>query len=148
MEHIKLSKFFIMIVLSFCVMFVLMYMMVDTFGNIYINLDQVYMVLAMTSAMVLIEIAVMGSMYENKTKIITMIISIFFLVVSFIFIRNQTGISDKEFLKSMISHHGAAILMCNKANLQDTEIQQLCKDIISSQQSQIDWMKTKLQSLN
>src|SRR5689334_8728895 len=126
----KLSRFFVMIILSFVAMFVLMYIMVDKFNNVYLNLDQLYMVLAMTSTMVIIEMIIMG-MYDKKTKIIATILGLMVLVVSIFFIRNQTGITDREFLKSMISHHASAILMCTKADIKDTEIQQLCTDILS-----------------
>lgn len=37
--------------------------------------------------------------------------------------------------------------MCSKATIKDTEIQKVCESIISSQQSEIDWMKNKLISL-
>jgi len=143
----KWTKLLLMAILSFVAMYALMYIMVDKYSNVYLNLDQLYMVLSMTSAMVLIEIIVMNLMYGKGVKIITTVLSITLLAASFIFIRNQTGISDREFLKAMISHHGSAILMCTKANIKDTEIQQLCTNILSSQQSQIDWMKSKLLSL-
>jgi uncharacterized protein (DUF305 family) len=44
----------------------------------------------------------------------------------------------------MIPHHAGAILMCEKASLNDAEIRQLCMDIISGQQTEIDRMKAKL----
>jgi hypothetical protein len=101
----------------------------------------------MTGAMVLIEIILMRSMYGRNTLIVGSIASLIFLIASFLFIRNQTGIGDREFLKSMISHHASAILMCEQADIQSADIKQLCADIIASQESQIDWMKNKLTSL-
>lgn len=56
----------------------------------------------------------------------------------------QTAVTDNEFLKSMIPHHAGAILMCENAKIKDQEIIKLCKNIITSQQSEIDWMKSKL----
>ena len=38
--------------------------------------------------------------------------------------------------------------MCEQASIQDTEIQELCQNIISSQQQEIDQMKAKLQELD
>ncbi|MBI5354011.1 MAG: DUF305 domain-containing protein [Chloroflexi bacterium] len=66
----------------------------------------------------------------------------------FVFIRQQSAVSDKQFLKSMIPHHASAILMCEKANLQDPEIKDLCQSIISGQQAEIDQMKAKLQEVD
>ncbi len=139
----------IMAVLSFISMFVFMYMMVDSFANVYPNLNQFYMAGLMTAPMIVIEIFVMWSMYNNKTaNLIIAGVSIVLLVLFTLFIRKQTAISDREFLKSMIPHHGGAVLMCDNPNLQDAEIKELCKGITSSQQSEIDWMKKKLAELD
>lgn len=143
--YVKLS---IMTVLSFISMFVFMYMMVDSFRNVYPNLNQFYMAGLMTAPMIVIEIFVMWSMYNNKkANLIIVGVSIVLLVLFSLFIRKQTAISDREFLKSMIPHHGGAVLMCDNPGLQDAEIKALCKGITSSQQSEIDWMKKKLAEL-
>lgn len=139
----------IMAVLSFISMFVFMYMMVDSYANVYPNINQFYMAGLMTAPMIIIEIFVMWSMYNNKTaNLVIAGVSVVLLVLFALFIRNQTAVSDKEFLKSMIPHHGGAVLMCGKANIIDTEIKELCKGIMSSQQSEIDWMKKKLGELD
>jgi len=137
-------KLFIMAILSFLAMYFLMYAMVDRFGNVYANLNQFYMAGLMTAAMILIEIGIMKSMYGKRVKILVGCLGIVALVIFFAFIRGQTGISDKDFLKSMISHHGSALLMCEKADIKDPEVKRLCEEIITSQKLQIDWMKTKL----
>jgi uncharacterized protein (DUF305 family) len=134
----------VMALVSFVVMFVLMYMMVDSFGNVLVNWNQFYMAAVMTGAMMLIEIGVMRSMYSKRTKMITAGVSIVVVVIFFVLLRGQFGISDRNFLKSMIPHHGAALLMCKNTNLSDPEVRQLCQSIISGQQSEIDFMKAKL----
>ena len=147
MKYMKWSKLITMAIVSFLVMYVLMYVMVNNYNNVYASLNQFYMAAMMTGAMMLVEIAVMASMYEKKVKIITTVISAVVLILFFVFIRSQFAITDKEFLKSMITHHGSALLMCENAKLKDPEIKTLCEGIISGQQEQIDWMKTKLKSL-
>lgn len=62
----------------------------------------------------------------------------------FILIRQQSAISDKQFLRSMIPHHAGAILMCERAPISDSEIKELCQAITSSQQAEIDQMKAVL----
>lgn len=62
-------------------------------------------------------------------------------------IRQQTAVSDRQFLRSMIPHHAGAILMCTKASLRDAEIKSLCENIVSGQQSEIDQMTAKLREL-
>jgi uncharacterized protein (DUF305 family) len=138
----------IMAVLSFIAMYILMYAMVNTFSNVYNNFNQFYMAGLMTAPMVVIELAVMRSMYHDK-RLNALIIagSILAALAFFLLIRYQTAISDKQFLRSMIPHHAGAILMCEHAAIQDAEIKQLCGNIVSSQQAEIDQMKAKLSEL-
>jgi uncharacterized protein (DUF305 family) len=126
-------------------MYALMYAMVDRFANVIPNINQFYMAGLMTMPMIIFEVVLMGSMYMNK-KLNTVIIAIgtVALVAFFLFIRQQSFVSDRQFLKSMIPHHASAILMCENAYLQDLEIRELCASIVSSQQQEIDWMKAKL----
>jgi uncharacterized protein (DUF305 family) len=141
-------RLLLMAVLSFISMYVLMYMMVDKYDDVFPNLNQLYMAGMMTAPMIIFELLLMGSMYKNKKVNLVLIgLSIVLLALFSFFIRRQTGISDKEFLKSMIPHHGGAVLMCRNAEIQDAEITQLCQSIISSQQSEIDLMKRKLREL-
>ena len=141
-------KLLLMTVLSFIAMYGLMYAMVDTFDNVFPNINQFYMAGLMTTPMVIIELLVMGAMYMNKKlNIILITISSVVLLSFFLFIRQQTGVSDKQFLKSMIPHHASAILMAGQASIQDPEIKELTKKIISSQQAEIDQMKVKLTQL-
>ena len=99
----------------------------------------------MTGAMVLIELGLMGAMYPNKRlNSAIAVTSIGVLVLCWVFIRQQTAIGDRQFLRSMIPHHGGAILMCGKASIREVEIRQLCQNIISSQQAEIDQMKALL----
>lgn len=142
MHSMSINRLLVMAVIHFALMYGLMYAMVNTFSNIFPNLNQFYMAGLMTSPMLILEIILMGSMYENKraTRII-MGVSIVMFAVCFIFIRQQTGITDGEFVRSMIPHHAGAILMCEQAPIQDSEIRTLCDSIITSQQAEIDQMK-------
>ena len=142
-------KLLYMALLSFASMYILMYAMVNQFANVYPNINQFYMAGLMTMPMVLIEMIVMSSMYmdKNRNKLI-IILSFIALVVFFLLIRYQSAVSDKQFLKSMIPHHAAAILMCQETKIKDPEINALCSNIISSQQQEIDQMKTLLNKTN
>lgn len=142
-------NFFLMIAISFVAMFILMYSMVDKFENVILNINQFYMAGLMTAPMIIIEMALMGGMYMNK-KLNGLIIAggVVLLAACFLFIRYQTTVADKQFLKSMIPHHAAAILMVKGANINDPEIKKLANDIITSQQKEIDFMKAKLKEIN
>lgn len=143
MKHTSLVGLLLMIFFHFLAMYILMYMMVYRFADVYPNLNQVYMAGIMTAPMLILEMLFMGSMYKNKN--IIMVMSVIALALLFIFIRKQTGINNKQFLKSMIPHHSGAILMCKNAPINDPEIEQLCQKIIPSQQSEIDQMKQILE---
>jgi uncharacterized protein (DUF305 family) len=141
----KYFNLLIMTVLSFISMYILMYIMVNEWGNVYQNINQIYMAGVMTIPMVLIELVIMKSMYTNKKlNAVIGISSLAIFIALIIFIRQQIAVADKEFLRSMIPHHASAILMCQKASLQDPEVKDLCKAIVSSQQAEIDLMKKKL----
>src|SRR5688572_7116071 len=122
-----------MAALSFVAMYILMYAMVNALGDVYMNVNQVYMAGLMTSPMLVIELLVMRAMYQSrKLNALIMSASVVAGVLLFVTIRQQTAVADRQFLRSMIPHHSSAILMCRKAPLQDPEIRQLCQAIISS----------------
>lgn len=142
-------KLLYMALLSFASMYILMYAMVNQLNNVIPNINQFYMAGLMTMPMVLIEMIVMSAMYmdKNRNKLIIILSSIA-LVVFFLLIRFQGAVSDKQFLKSMIPHHAAAILMCKETTIKDPEIKALCGNIVSSQQLEIDQMKILLNKSN
>jgi uncharacterized protein (DUF305 family) len=142
------SRLLLMVVLSFVSMYVLMYAMVNAFANVYLNTNQVYMAGLMAAPMAIIELALMRGMYhDRKRNVLIVAASVTALIAFWLLIRQQTAIADRQFLRSMIPHHAGAILMCEKAPIADAEIRELCKAIISSQQSEIDQMKAALNRL-
>jgi uncharacterized protein (DUF305 family) len=54
------------------------------------------------------------------------------------------SISDRQFLRSMIPHHSSALMMCERAELTDAAILELCKGIVSSQSAEIAQMRALL----
>jgi uncharacterized protein (DUF305 family) len=148
MDKMHYGRLFLMALLSFVSMYVLMYAMVNTFSNVYMSLNQFYMAGLMAAPMVVIELALMGSMYaDRKRNLVVTAVSLVALGTFWVFIRQQTAITDRQFLRSMIPHHAGAILMCEQAPIQDPGIKELCAAIISGQQSEIDQMKARLAEL-
>jgi uncharacterized protein (DUF305 family) len=138
-----------MSLLSFVAMYTLMYAMVDAIGNVYANVNQFYMAGLMTAPMIVIEVCLMNAMYPRK-RLNALIIggAVAGGLVFFTLIRQQTGVGDRQFLRSMIPHHASAILMCKQASIEDPGIKELCGSILSSQQEQIDAIKAKLLGLD
>jgi hypothetical protein len=140
---------YLMAALSFGAMFILMYAMVDRFSNVFANLNQVYMAGLMGSPMVLIELVVMRAMYKDRRRnAIVAGASLVAMALFWTLIRQQGGIGDSQFLRSMIPHHAGAILMCEQLQADDNEIKQLCEGIIRSQQAEIAQMKQRLANLD
>lgn len=142
--HIR--KLFLMAGLHFIAMYFLMFAMVDGTSDIFLNTNTAYMAALMTAPMLLIEGVLMGDMYKPKQLLIgAMVLSALVALASYISIRQQIGIADQAFLRSMIPHHSGAILMCEEADLRNAEIQELCDSIIESQKEEIAQMKALLE---
>jgi hypothetical protein len=142
-------RFGVMIALSFVAMYIFMYAMVDVFANAVPNINQFYMAGLMTAPMVIFELLLMGMMYPNRKLNLGIIVASIALLLFFWFgIREQIGVGDEQFLKSMIPHHSGAILMCEKANISDPEVKQLCQNIITSQQEEVDQMRSILERID
>ena len=141
MQNSTWLKLFIMTVISFIAMYFLMYSMIDSINDLHPSINQAYMAGSMATAMITIELIVMGSMYKNRTARFGLIAaSVILTIVLVLLTRYQTGIDDKDFLRSMIPHHSGAILMCANENLVDQEIRELCSQISEGQQREIDQM--------
>jgi len=143
------GKLALMAVLSFASMYVLMYSMVDRFANVIPNVNQFYMAGLMTTPMLIIEVLLMSSMYTDKRRNALIIAgSAVSLVLFFGLIRQQTAVSDRQFVKSMIPHHAAAILMAKEADLKDPQLIRLKDEIITAQEKEIKQMKAKVAELD
>ena len=95
--------------------------------------------------MPILELLLMGAMYRDRRRnAIILAGGVVLSLLSFIAIRQQTAIGDRQFLRAMVPHHSGAILMCTEAPISDPEIQALCREIVSSQRREIDQMKELL----
>jgi hypothetical protein len=130
------------LILSLLIMYVAMFVMIWSWGEFIQNLNFFYMALVMWAPMAAVMLVTMKSMYPDKK--LNLALYAFFaivLVFSFLGVREQLAVGDRQFLRSMIPHHSGAILMCEKAMLQDQEVRALCGQIIQSQKQEIDQMK-------
>ncbi|MAF59916.1 MULTISPECIES: DUF305 domain-containing protein [Sphingomonadales] len=131
------------------IMYLVMFVMIDSLDSFYNNLNMLYMTLMMVAPMVVLMILAMKHMFASRSAnlaIIVVSVAVFF--GSFALIRSQTTIDDVAFLRSMIPHHSGAILMCREANLRDAEVKRLCGEIRNSQRREIEQMKVILVRLN
>ena len=139
------KRFAVMAVAMFIAMYFIMYAMIDGLNNLIPNINNLYMTLLMVSAMLIIELLIMKGMYQNKKinwAVIT--VSLAIGIFSWFGIREQINVGDKQFVKGMIPHHAAAVLMSEKAKLTDPELIELQKNILETQAKEIEFMKRKL----
>lgn len=139
------GRLIVMIVLSFLAMYGLMYAMVDRWSNVFANVNQFYMAGLMAAPMLLIELILMANMYPNRRwNLMLAAAAVVFMAVCWFGIRQQWGVGDEQFARSMIPHHAGAILMCEQNRVRDPQLQRLCGEIIASQRQEIEQMKRVL----
>lgn len=131
-----------MLILSFFMMYAVMYLNVDQLDHIYLNITRLYMTLLMVSLMALLMLGIMKMMYKNK-KLNTIIVlsSIAVFTLALIGVRTQTPIGDVQYMKEMIPHHSIAIMTSKNAHLKDPEVKKLAQSIIDAQEKEIAEMK-------
>ncbi|OJW13863.1 DUF305 domain-containing protein [Mucilaginibacter sp. 44-25] len=136
------------LLISFALMYSIMYLNVDEFSHVYLNMTRLYMTLLMVSAMALLMLGMMRMMYQNrKINLMIAFSAIAVFVLALAGVRTQTGISDVQYMKGMIPHHSIAIMVSKKAHLKDPEVIRLSRSIISAQEKEIAQMKKALERL-
>jgi uncharacterized protein (DUF305 family) len=130
------------------IMYLVMFVMIDSVSSFYNNLNMLYMTLMMVAPMVVLMVFSMRHMFPStRTNTAILIMSGIIFFGSFALIRTQTTIGDSEFLRSMIPHHAGAILMCTEAPISRPEIVSLCEGIIRSQRDEIAQMEAMLEKM-
>ncbi len=143
------SKLMISLLLSFVIMYVVMFLNITELDHVYLSLTRTYMCLLMTCPMALIMLGTMHHMYTNKRNnqiIVLTSVSVFAIAVTML--RTQGLIGDTQYLKAMIPHHSSAIMTSDHANLKDAEVRALSRHIVASQRREIEQMKRILNRMN
>lgn len=128
--------------LGLAVMYIVMFSMIDGFGDFRNNLNMFYMAVTMWAPMGIFMLATMPGMYSNRKANLALYALFAVLTAgSFWATRDQVMINDRQFIASMVPHHSGAILMCRKANLSDPELVSLCGEITKGQREEIEQME-------
>ena len=148
MKSSNYLKFALMMFVSFIIMYAVMFANVAEFDHVMLSTMRTYMTILMIAPMAITMMLFMWGMYKNKTLngiIIGAAIIIF--GVTYYMMRNQTGISDVQYMKGMIPHHSSAILTSEKSDLRDPETKKLAEEIIKAQEEEIAKMKQLINKL-
>ena len=141
-------KFAMMMLVSFIVMYAVMFLNIVSLSHLYLSTTRFYMAILMVAPMAVSMLLFMWDMYPNtgvKFGILTTAVVIFGLALAGL--RTQTPIADREYMKAMIPHHSSAILTSRNADLSDPEVQALAKQIIDAQLKEIEQMKQILERI-
>ncbi len=141
-------KFFLMILTSTIVMYIMMYFNTYQWDHVYFSETRAYMALYMGAMMAVIMLAFMGNMYK-KTKVNLMVYGL--SVVLFAFglwgVRSQQTVDQVDWMQAMIPHHSIAILTSERADIDDPRVRQLADDIIKAQKREIGEMQQLIKEL-
>lgn len=141
-------KFAAMMAVSFVIMYAVMFLNADIFEHVMLSTTRTYMSILMIAPMAISMMLFMWKMYENKkANYIILASAVIIFIGTLTMLRNQTLIADVQWMKAMIPHHSSAIMVSQKAKLEDPEAQQLAKDIIEAQEREIAQMQEMIKRL-
>lgn len=141
-------RFFLMLMVSFVVMYIVMYLNTYALDHVYFSLTRFYMTILMVTPMALIMLGFMRHMYQNKQRNILIVLgSVVLFGAALAMVRAQVFVDDSRWMKAMIPHHSIAILTSERANIQDPEVRELADNIIKTQKREIIVMKRMLKRL-
>jgi hypothetical protein len=141
-------KLLLSLLLSFGIMYLVMFVNIDRIGHFYLSLTRMYMALLMVAPMAILMLLLMPMMYPDKKRnAVIMISAVVVFACAFFGLRNQWFISELQYMKAMIPHHSSAILTSKNASIKDPEVKQLAERIIRSQEKEIVEMKALLERL-
>lgn len=141
-------KFALMLATSFVIMYAVMYLNVDRFEHIYLAPTRTYMTMLMIAPMAFTMLLFMWGMYKKKIYNYAILgVSVLVFALCYTGLRQQTFVSDVQWMKAMIPHHSSAIMVSQKAHLEDPEAIELAKEIIEAQEREIAQMKKMIYRL-
>ena len=134
--------------ISFIIMYLVMFLNMDSTDHFYISLTRAYMALLMVAPMALLMLLLMGKMYPDRKKnAIISVGAVGVFILALVLLRTQVPIGDRQYMKAMIPHHSSAILTSKHADIQDPEVKELSEQIIESQEREIAQMKNILERM-
>lgn len=141
-------KLFITLLISFIVMYSVMFLNVDEANHIYLSLTRTYMSLLMVMPMAVLMLLMMPGMYRERGKNATILATAIIVFAAALFcLRSQTPVNDIQYMKAMIPHHSSAVMTSRHASIKDPRVRQLADSIIASQRREIAEMKALIADL-
>lgn len=129
--------------------FIMSIIMTNSVTNITFSLGKFYISAIMALLMGLLEVCMYDyHMYQMRSTISApyYLVLLFSLFVFLYLYRNQIYIDDNEYLREMIEHHSMALLTSDEIlqKTQSERVKTLAENIVSTQNSEISYMKQLL----
>lgn len=141
-------RFLAMILVSTIVMYCLTYLNVFEAAHIHFSQTRMYMALIMGSAMAIVMLLFMLSMYKNKKANISILAgAVVVFVLSLWLVRSQVTVDDVAYMRAMIPHHSIAILTSERARIKDPRVRELADGISEIQKKEIAEMEALIKDL-
>ena len=109
---------------------------VDKISDIRFSLNDLYMILLMAGWMLFF----MGIIYKH---LYAFLFGLILVIANFYCIRKQWFVSENQYKLGMIPHHSMAVLMSKKLLRKPNNIQNFLKNIITTQEDEIIFLKNK-----
>ena len=137
------KRFFAMIATSVVVMFCLMYLnSYQILEHARFSETRAFMALIMGGAMMIVMLAFMLKMYENRAANLAIFAGGALLILAAVgLVRSQVTVSGVDYMEGMIPHHSIAILTSERARIEDPRVQELAREIAESQRREIREME-------
>ena len=148
MQSNHYPKFFLMLAVSFVIMYAVMYLNTYELDHVYFSLMRFYMTCLMVLPMGLVMLGFMKNMYPKRglNLFIAGAGSMLFVVIFFL-MRTQSFVNDTRWMEAMIPHHSIAILTSERATIKDPKVRKLADDIVATQKREIGEMQAMLKRL-
>jgi uncharacterized protein (DUF305 family) len=148
-QDMSYSKFFVMLLISFFIMYIAMFLNMDKLRHYHTGTTRIYMAILMVAPMAVVMMLKMGKMYPNKkTNMAICLTAVIAFILVLTGLRTQTPIGDLQYMKAMIPHHSSAIMVSKHANIKDPEVKKLSEQIIQSQEKEIAEMEAMIDRLS
>lgn len=136
------KRFLAMIGTSMIAMFLLMYLnSYNILDHAWFSETRFFMTLIMGASMMVVMLAFMLGMYENRSVNVAIFLSAGMLLLSAVWlVRSQTTVSGVDYMEGMIPHHSIAILTSDRAWIEAVRVRELADEIIQAQRKEIKEM--------
>ena len=107
----------------------------DKISDVRFSLNDAYMIFLMSGWMILF----MGIYYKDNIPIF---IGMGIVFIAFYAIRNQSFVTQDQYIKGMIPHHSMAVLMSRNLLQKGTRYKEFVQNILDTQEKEINYMKS------